>query len=268
MSTARIQKISTFILIAALTTVCLSKTDTSSPQAPPSTPSDQNTTNFSDTLSDILGYLIVIFLPLSRLIQIKKCYDLKSTVGISFTSTLLEYLVFVFCFGYSYHYGYPFSSYGEYVPLITGSAVVLAQVWLYDGASNFRTEEQNGKLSNEKFQITFLGMALVLAGYLMDVFPDVVCGLAMNFCIFLFAWGKISQCLLIWKNRSTGALALVPIMFNLLGNTVRSGTAWVKTGDIRLVLNGLFGILMNGLLVAMFFVFWDKKPEVEEKKEK
>jgi hypothetical protein len=113
MGPARIQKISTFILIAALSAVCLSKTETPIAPTSPQTPGDPNAYNFSEILCDILGVLTIIFVPLSRLIQIKKCYDLKSTDGISFTTIVLEYLVYVFCFGYSYHYGYPFSSYGE-----------------------------------------------------------------------------------------------------------------------------------------------------------
>jgi hypothetical protein len=146
--------------------------------------------------------------------------------------------------------------------------VVLAQVWFYDGAWKFQREEQSGRLSNGKFQITFIGMALVLAGYLLDLFPDMFCDLAMNGCNIPFTWGKISQCLLIWKNQSTGALALVPLLLTLSGNIVRSGTAWVKTGDIMLVLAGLLGVVMNGLLVAMFFAFCDNKTVSEEKKEK
>jgi hypothetical protein len=111
-------------------------------------------------------------------------------------------------------------------------------------------------------------MAAVLAGYLLDVFPGVVCDLAMNGCNIPFIWGKISQCLLIWKNRSTGALALTPMLMILAGNVVRTGTSWVKTGDIMLVLAGLSGVIMNGLLVLMFFAFWDNKTVGEEKKEK
>ena len=210
----------------------------------------------------------MISVPLSRLIQIKKCYDVKSTDGISFTTIVLEYLVCVFCFGYSFHYGYPFSSYGEYVPLFVGSAVILAQVWLYDGAWKFSGKEQSGRMSNRKFQVTFIGMAAVLAGYLLDVFPGVVIDLAMNGCSIPFSWGKISQCLLIWNNRSSGALALTPMLMILAGNCVRTGTSWVKTGDFSLVLAGLLGVVMNGLLVAMFFAFWDDKTVGEEKKVK
>jgi hypothetical protein len=111
-------------------------------------------------------------------------------------------------------------------------------------------------------------MTAVLAGYLLDVFPGVVCDLAMNGCNIPLTWGKMSQSLLIWKNRSTGALGLTEIMMVLGGNVVRTGTSWVKTGDIMLVLAGLIGVLMNGLLVVMFFAFWDNKTLGEEKKEK
>ena len=90
---ARIQKISIFVFMAALAGVCLCETDTGAAQAAPQTPERPNALNFSEILSDILSVLTILSAPLSRLIQIKKCYDLKSTDGISFTTIVLDYFV-------------------------------------------------------------------------------------------------------------------------------------------------------------------------------
>jgi hypothetical protein len=196
------QKSTIIVIVLAMASFCLADTDVGSRAVESDSEFD-----LSKIVSKILGFLVVGLSPMVRIIQIWKCYGLRSTAGISFVSILLDYLVTVIAFGYSFHYGYPLSTYGENIPLFVGSAMIAVQIWWYDGLWKFPEETGSDRISNQKFVAFGLGMAGVLGAYLLDLFPDVFCNMAINCGTLFFIISRSSQILVIWKEKCTGALA-------------------------------------------------------------
>jgi hypothetical protein len=196
------QKSTIIVTVLALTAFCLADTDVGS-----RTVESDSEFDLSKVVSKILGFLVVGLSPMVRIIQIWKCYGLRSTAGISFVSIVLDYLGCLISFGYSFHYGYPFSTYGENIPLFVGSAVVVVQIWWFDGLWKFPEVTGSDRISNQKFVAYGIGMAGILGAYLLDLFPDVFCNLAMNSGTLLFIVSRSDQIRLILKDKNTGSVA-------------------------------------------------------------
>jgi hypothetical protein len=190
------------VTVLCLAAFCLADTDVGSAAA-----ESESGFDLSKIVSKILGFLVVGLSPMVRIIQIWKCYGLRSTAGISFVSIVLDYLVCVIAFGYSFHYGYPFSTYGENIPLFVGSALVAVQIWWFDGLWKFPEVTGSDRISNQKFMAYGVFMAGILGAYLLDLFPDVFCNLAMNSGTLFFIISRSDQIRVIWKEKSTGAVA-------------------------------------------------------------
>merc|ERR1719334_2175278 len=66
-----------------------------------------------DTMSKLLGFLIIILSPLSKLPQIIKILRNGSVEGLNTMSYIIETFAYIVFFAYNYRNGYPFSTYGE-----------------------------------------------------------------------------------------------------------------------------------------------------------
>ncbi|GIY19655.1 mannose-P-dolichol utilization defect 1 protein homolog [Caerostris extrusa] len=83
------------------------------------------------TISKALGTGIILGSALVKLPQILKISNNKSAVGISFLGVLLELIAVTSAASYNYAKGYPFSSWGESVFLMTETAIIAFLVLMY-----------------------------------------------------------------------------------------------------------------------------------------
>merc|ERR1719357_2094548 len=90
-------------------------------------------------MSKLLGFLIIILSPLSKLPQIIKILRIRSVEGLNTMSYIIETFAYIVFFTYNYRNGYPFSTYGEVLFIYLQNLVVLLLVSYYGSLSSLQS---------------------------------------------------------------------------------------------------------------------------------
>lgn len=65
--------------------------------------------------------------------------------------------------------------------------------------------------------------------------------------------------LLKFKNKSTGKLAFLTFLLNLLGSVARVFTTLQEVDDILILTSAITGVILNGIITLQILVYGDKK---------
>jgi len=206
---------------------------------------------FKTVLSKGLGYGIVAGSMMVKLPQIQKIVAAKSGQGISFLSTLMELVVYTATFAYCYAKEFPFSSYGDSIFVMFQTLAIGFLYLIYAG-----------QLTNAyTFIFTFLAVLYALVSGLTPI--NVLATMQM-FNIPITVTAKSIQ---IWSNysaSSTGQLSLITTMLLFLGSTARIFTSIQETGDVIIISSYVIGCVMNAVVLAQIFYYWDSSKDKQK----
>lgn len=76
----------------------------------------------------------------------------------------------------------------------------------------------------------------------------------------------MSQIIEIFKNKSTGNLALVTFLLNFCGNIARVTTIIVDAGkDWKYLMQVSSAAFLNGFILVQFLIFWNRSTQPDKK---
>lgn len=220
-------------------------------------------TTVSILLSKFIGYAIVLLSPSVRLIQIMKCFNGASALGISFMSIYMDGITYNVGIGYNLHFGYPFSTWGENFALYIGTIVLLGQIWYYEGS-----HKKVGGINLMTALGAVMALNIVLFGYYLNIFPLVIYEGAFVAQTMFFISSRLTQLTSTYKAKSTGSLALVPYLLCIAGNVARIYTILVEVPDWMVLMNIIIAFVLNSIVLFMFWLYWNNSIVEEDKKEK
>lgn len=203
------------------------------------------------TLSKLVGFAIIAGSAILKVPQIVKILKAGSVEGISKILFYVETLQFINGASWSIKAGIPFSVYGEQVIILVQNAIIILLFWTYSKTIglpeklvlffafttySFLLFSGNRYLGEEAwFYIEKMNMVLLLPSKLPQIMD--------NF----------------W-NKSTGQLAFFSFLLSFLGGIARLGTVLIETDDLIYQLQFLIGVLLNGVIVIQFVLYWNNKP--------
>jgi len=197
-------------------------------------------------ISKTLGYAIVTGSLILKVPQILKIVSNKSAESISISSIILETIGFTITLLVSYILKYPFSTYGESFFILIQSIILLILVLKYSKKLN---------------SLFFIGSIIYLAGA-FSVFkfasPHHLALLqALNIPLFMIS--KLPQIATIFKNKSVGQLSFITCALNFGGSLARVFTTLKEVNDPTILVSYLIGSFLNGVILVLFFLYWNKK---------
>ncbi|CAD6189566.1 unnamed protein product [Caenorhabditis auriculariae] len=195
-------------------------------------------------LSRFLGLAITVGSVLLFVPQILKIYSAKSAKGISLISQLLALVGAASTAAYSYRSNFVFPQWGDTLFVSIQVVIIILQILYYQGA--------------------FFSSAIFLAFVSSSVYAVVNGLVPMEALTGLQAAGipivfisKTLQCLQNYREKSTGQLSLISVFLQFAGTLARVFTSVQDTGDQLLIISYGSAAVLNGLIFAQFFIYWN-----------
>jgi mannose-P-dolichol utilization defect protein 1 len=181
--------------------------------------------------------------------QILKIVRAKRVDGISESAFYLEVLSLTLASAYSFHSRQPFSTYGENVVILVQCCIQVVLLWKFTGASLLKV----------------LGVSLLFSGICAALFLDLIPAYLWDWTVLsLLALNisfRVSQIAETFKSKTTGQLSVVTATLNFLGVVARSFTILVEVDDVMLLTNVLSVLVLNGVILLQFVIYWSGKPK-------
>ena len=176
-----------------------------------------------------------------------------SVLGISFSSIIIEAIMYFMMMGYNIHKGYPFSIYGENVFLGVSNIFIIACFFLF---------------SKDKKLGTYIKGTLLLFGIsgplIFQLAPSFVIENSLWLGMIAFMMSRYEQIRENAKNQSTGNLSLLTTFLNFGGNIARSFTILTEaSGDVLYLISNVLPIFVNGFILLQFILYWNNKISYE-----
>ncbi|CAB3398322.1 unnamed protein product [Caenorhabditis bovis] len=204
-------------------------------------------------LSRGLGYAITLGSILLFVPQILKIQKARSAEGISLLSQLLALIGALGTGAYSYRSGFVFSQWGDAFFVSIQLVIILIQIFLFSGAY----------LTAGSF-LAIVGA--IVYGVVSKLIPMSALIALQGATIPIVIVSKTLQC---WQNynaQSTGQLSLISVFLQFAGTVARVFTSVQDTGDQLLIVSFASAAILNGLIFAQFFIYWNNSDETLKKK--
>jgi len=203
-----------------------------------------------DTMSKLLGFLIVILAPLAKVPQIINILLAGSAEGISTMAYLMESTSYVIFFVYNYRNGFPFSTYGESLFIYIQNLLILLLIAVYRGLSSLQS----------LLLIALVGSMLVMMSDSM-VSLEVLAAI-QGLQILMNAISKLTQIYENIKNGSTGQLSSITVFLFFVGSLARVFTTLQDAPDPILIVSvGIAGFLNSILFLQVVIYSGARKKE-------
>jgi len=204
-----------------------------------------------DTLSKVLGFLIVILAPLAKLPQIINILVAGSVEGISTMAYLMESASYVIYFVYNYRQGYPYSTYGESLFIYIQNLIIILLIAVYRGLSALQI----------LLLVALLGNMLVMMSDSMV--PLEVLTAVQGLQIIMGTTSKLAQIYENIKNGSTGQLSIITVFLFFAGSLARVFTTLQDAPDPILIVSvGIAGFL-NSILFLQVIIYSGAKKKAK-----
>ena len=203
-------------------------------------------------ISKGLGYAILAGSLMLRLPQILKILAAGSGEGISVTSEVLMMIAIFGSMSYGYFKEFPIAAYGDSYFLYLQAFIILLLVLYY---------QKQYLVMLVATVITGLVTFLLLSNMLA---VQVIIGLN-SLSLVLALVSKLNQAFLNYRNASTGNLSAITLLLQFFGCVARIFTSIQETGDTTLIINYTVTSVVNGLLVAQLFYYWNKTSIAKKK---
>ncbi|CAI5453691.1 unnamed protein product [Caenorhabditis angaria] len=206
-------------------------------------------------LSRGLGFAITLGSILLFVPQILKIQAARSAQGISLLSQLLALIGGIGTAAYSYRSNFTFSQWGDSLFVSIQVVIIILQILLFSG--------------NILGSVVFLGIvSSVTYGVISHLIP-------MNVLIAVQAAGipivfvsKSIQCYSNFQAKSTGQLSLISVFLQFAGTLARVFTTLQETNDQLLLVSYSSAAVLNGLIFAQFFMYWNSTSEEQKRKKR
>lgn len=200
---------------------------------------------FKVILAKTLGYGIIFSSTLVKLPQLMKLMSLKSAIGVSFLSVILELIALTLSSSYSYANGFPFSAWGEALFLMFMTSLVAFLIIYYD-------------INKGQSYIFMIIYAIAVAVLMSGQVPMEILRIGQMLTLPLILSSKLVQALINFRNGHTGNLSAITISMIFAGSTVRIFTSIQETGDFLIILGFILSTSINFILTLQIFLYWDK----------
>eukprot|EP01126_Amoeba_proteus_P017982 TRINITY_DN1891_c0_g1_i3.p1 TRINITY_DN1891_c0_g1~~TRINITY_DN1891_c0_g1_i3.p1 ORF type:complete len:203 (+),score=26.54 TRINITY_DN1891_c0_g1_i3:221-829(+) len=198
-------------------------------------------------LSKLAGYLIILGAAGVKLPQILKLIEAKSAEGVSGLMFRLELIGYTITWAYATVNGFPFSTWGENVPLTLQNGALLVLMALYSGQSLLSVFAFIG------------GLATFWTCSVFGFLPYTILQLFQSVTTVIFSASKVPQIVQNFQNRSTGQLSVVTFALNFVGSLTRIGTTLKEVNDPYLLVGYIVAALLNGTIFVQILVLGGKK---------
>lgn len=205
------------------------------------------------SLSKGLGVGIVIGGSIMKLPQILIILNASSARGLSFPSYILETLSYAITTAYSQRNGFPFSTYGENLFLTIQNTLITFLIIIYSPSRSSKSTSLG---------LTALGTAAAI--FALSSVPHSTLQLLQLSTLPLSLFSKLPQIRQNARSGSTGQLSAFAVVSQVLGCLARLFTTSQEVGDTLVFLGFALALLLNLVLGAQLYMYWDNKPPKEE----
>ena len=210
-------------------------------------------------VSKALSYGIIAGAMFVKVPQISKIHASKSTRGLSASAFMTELVMYTVTLSYfANHPDRPaLSTYGEYVFLLIQAAVLVLQVFTYDGASDRATPR-----SGAATKILFVGIYLPFAfASLSGIIPFANLQMLFNLSTLMLIYARVPQVLALFREKSAGELSSITCLMTFAGSGARLGTLLAEgVSDISALAGNGIAVVLNGIICAQIFAYGSGKP--------
>ncbi|EGT60521.1 hypothetical protein CAEBREN_00817 [Caenorhabditis brenneri] len=204
-------------------------------------------------LSRGLGFAITLGSILLFVPQILKIHAAKSAQGISASSQILALIGAIGTASYSYRSGFVFSGWGDSFFVAVQLVIIILQIFLFSGQT--------------LLSVGFLGaVSAVTYGVVSQMIPMHVLTWVQAAGIPIVVTSKLLQIFQNYRAQSTGQLSLISVFLQFAGTVARVFTSVQDTGDSLLIVSYSTAAVLNGLIFAQFFMYWNKTEADARKK--
>ncbi|KRX00059.1 hypothetical protein PPERSA_07256 [Pseudocohnilembus persalinus] len=200
-------------------------------------------------LTKMIGAIIIIFASFLKLPQIMKIITNKSVAGVSLKSILAETLLLSFAIGVNRWKGNPISVYGEQYLLYLQNLVIAGLFYFYD-----KKQDQIKLIS------IVIGQFMIAAIFFLKFLPDQIYTFSSLINIAVLFYSRMTQISLNYKNKSTGQIAGLSLLLELIGTIIRS---WTILQEAKLDLIVYVALVnANVLIIILAFqmiYYWNSK---------
>ncbi|XP_025419401.1 mannose-P-dolichol utilization defect 1 protein homolog [Sipha flava] len=214
-----------------------------------------NGTCLKSALSKGLGFGIVGGSLLVKLPQVLKVWNSKSAVGISLINVCMDLFAVTANVVYSYSSQFPFSAWGDSLFILFQTLLIVILVLYYNIS----------KRAASSFTFIYCSLLFLLVS---DIVPNSFLWNAQFISIPLMFFGKMAQCYVNFKNKSTGQLSMATCLLLFLGSSVRVFTSIQETGDSLLIWSFGLASFANFIIVTQFYCFKSGSPVKTKKRNK
>ncbi|KAH7711493.1 PQ loop repeat family protein [Aphelenchoides avenae] len=186
--------------------------------------------------------------------QILKVFAAKSGVGISLAAQLLALVAAGATSAYSYEKGFVFSQWGDSLFMTLQTMVLIMQILHYGGSTAY----------------AFAFMACCWSLSMAVAYHHVPIGVLTTLqaaVIPIVIASKGIQIAENWRNKSTGQLSLISVSMQFGGCLARVFTSIQETGDELVIASFVIAGLLNGIIFAQIFLYWDNAPQRRKKRD-
>lgn len=195
------------------------------------------------TISKILGVAIVLGSIIVKAPQIFKFVKNKSCEGVSFVSQIQELASYSFALAYNYYKGFPFSTWGEIFFISIQLVAIVSIMMIF-----------NKKKSSVPIFLTIWTalMAVLTSGNV----PPSVLNFLYSCTIPLTSISRLMQIRSTFKLQSTGQLAFLTCLLNLLGSSARIFNVLQEVDDPLILISFISATTFNAIIIFQFWLYW------------
>jgi len=196
------------------------------------------------TISKGLGYAIIVGALILKVPQIKNILSSGSVEGLATGTFYADVLTFFVGSLYSFKQGYPISTYGEELVILTQNLALVLLMWKYREFSALHKVSVLGIFCG----MAFYGLQLDAAHPIIQALPNI------TICTTVLA--RAPQVVANYQNGSTGQLSLVTTVLNSLGSVARVFTTLQELDDFKKLMGYVVSLSLNVMLILQMVMYW------------
>jgi mannose-P-dolichol utilization defect protein 1 len=201
---------------------------------------------FKLTLSKALGYGIIAGSFMLKAPQIYKIISSGSVDGINIYSCYFDVVIFQNGILYNALAGYPLSTYGESIVILSQNVFIVFLMWRYSKPPvNFLR------------RVAVVALCAGLAVFTCTLLPQEHRALLPSFGIALTMWSRVPQIWSNFHNGHTGQLALATWVLNFVGAALRVFTTMQEVNDVLILTGFALGASLSLIIVLQICWYWN-----------
>lgn len=211
-------------------------------------------------LAKVFGTIILIMSFTLKLPQIKDMIRLKSSKGISATSSYFDFLSVVFSLVYCYKTKTPFTIWAEYVSIIIQNFLIIALAWKYSPVKIGFQEKAF------RFLFIIISINFIYIGMFTDLFPKWMYDIMAASNIPIVSVSRAGQIYELIKYKKAGAVSFDSFLMRFLKNSLKFVCLLIETNDSMLLFNQLYNALMNLIVMGLIVYYRRNEKLIKDKK--